>query len=172
MDLIKPLNQSRPYLNFFHIEYLFDCEHCEFFSFIHIGSMLMLNLNVTLAKSLIFIVLLIHGCGKFVRVGFVVNYCSSYRLNISLVQQFQFTFFCRHRLKNITNPAVLYYCRNDFNKEIDQRIRMCINRHAEAIEFSHAIQDMTSVTPLIWGFLQIWLLATNIVMVCGRNKKI
>ncbi|KAG7205965.1 hypothetical protein KM043_007892 [Ampulex compressa] len=137
LDTIDPLNESRPHFYPFPAEYFVDQERYFYPTVIHLLLMTVVILSIALATDLIYMLILLHGCGLFSVLG--------YRLE--------------HVFDDALGDAKKVYG-DDKNRALYQRVSGCVEYHKESIMFVNSINSCYSNSSFIQLALTIAILTS------------
>ncbi|XP_026673556.1 uncharacterized protein LOC113464945 [Ceratina calcarata] len=74
MDILAPLNETRPRQHLFHVNYVFMDEMEHFFSvFVHLGVVAVVTVWFIISIDSLYIIIIHHACGMFAACGYIVQ---------------------------------------------------------------------------------------------------
>lgn len=128
LDVIIPLNESRPKEMLFQVEYGLDNDKYFYEMLFHAYVTSVIAMSIVVAVDSMFFTVVEHACGLFEMVGFVQNFTCQYRIHVLHTKRIND--LSRSTRTNIKKVNLL----NDRSDNDDyEKICYCVGLHKEAL---------------------------------------
>ncbi|XP_071557776.1 uncharacterized protein [Temnothorax nylanderi] len=158
LDLLMPLNQSRPYKYLYDVDFSFDREEYYFSVLLYSYLLTVVNMTVLVVTDTSYLMLAHHVCGLFAAIGYrLENLTSTISLN--------------HHVKD-AEVACNKYESTNYDGEIYRELILLLRKHQLSLEYVDLLESLFqlySFSMIFLHFIIMSLLGMQIVALMDRK---
>ncbi|XP_029166107.1 uncharacterized protein LOC114936925 [Nylanderia fulva] len=132
MDLVMPLNESRPRKFLFEVEYRIDREKYYYFILFHSYVAVVAVMSIVVCVDTTYIAYVQHGCSLFAAIGYRLEHIVSRELSQSYMDKNE----KRITYRDMEDIDDIY-----FKETVFRELIICLRKHQLAIQYAHILES-------------------------------
>ncbi|XP_072757387.1 uncharacterized protein [Anoplolepis gracilipes] len=165
LDIVMPLNESRPRKFVFEVEYHIDREKYYYFILCHTHTAVILLMVIIVCADTTYIVYVQHGCSLFAAIGYRLEHIVSEDQTSSLMDEENEETTCRGKA-----VEDIYFKQTTFRELV-----ICLRKHQLAIQYARILESafrLSTGIQLALNMLALSLIGIQVMSNLGRTDEL